>query len=357
MTTPTALPPSSSQQRRAIEEEAARLFHLTRGEGCKGGPAQAWEQASRWIELSPAHGVAFARVEASWEMAEALRASHEDLLADEAGTAVDDEEGGKEAAHAPRRFSRRAFGALAAGSGLAIAGSLVLWRMGAAQRYSTQVGEEQLIHLADGSRVRLNTDSMIDVSLQKDRRTVHFLKGEARFDVAHDPARPFLVTARDGAVQALGTVFNLRLRKDFTELTVIEGQVTILGDGPPAAMVPAGTSAVIREAAVSVIRLAPADLERRTAWQEGKIQLDGATLAQAVDEFNRYRKKPLVIGDTDLSGLRMGGMFSANNSADFVDALKQSFGIRVMEGNDGAVILLPGADPSGRAQPSGNSAI
>jgi len=354
LTTPTALPVSPSQQRHAIEEEAARLFHLVRDSGGDGGSAEAWEQASRWIELSPAHGVAFAKVEASWDMTEALRASQEDLLADGPGVSVDDAD---DETNTPRRLSRRAFGALAAGSGLAVAASLVLWRMGAAERYSTRVGEERLIHLADGSQVRLNTDTMIDVSLQKDRRTVHFLKGEARFDVAHDPARPFLVTARDGAVQALSTVFNLRLRKDFTELTVIDGQVAIMGDGAPAATVPAGTSAMIRATAVSMIKLAPLDLERRTAWQEGKIQLDGATLAQAVDEFNRYRTKPLVIGDPDLYGLRMGGMFSANNSADFVDALKQSFGIRVMEGNDGAVILLPGAERSEGIPPSGNPAI
>ncbi|NOW48653.1 transmembrane sensor [Novosphingobium sp. SG751A] len=354
MTTPTALPVSSSQQRHAIEEEAARLFHLARGSGCDGGSAEAWEQVSRWIELSPAHGVAFAKVEASWDMTEALRASQEDLLADGPGAAVDDVDDETKPAH---RLSRRAFGALAAGSGLAVAASVVLWRMGTAQRYSTKVGEERLIHLADGSQVRLNTDTMMDVSMQADRRTVHFLKGEARFDVAHDPARPFLVTARDGAVQALNTVFNLRLRKDFTELTVIEGQAAIMGDGAPAATVPAGTSAMIRATTVSMIKLARVDLERRTAWQEGKIQLDGATLAQAVDEFNRYRTKPLVIGDPDLYGLRMGGMFAANNSADFVDALKQSFGIRVMEGNDGAVILLPGADRPEDVNKPGNSAI
>jgi transmembrane sensor len=90
-----------------------------------------------------------------------------------------------------------------------------------------------MIRLADGSRVQLNTDSEIDVSLQKERRQIRFVKGEARFDVAHDPSRPFLVTARDGSLQAMGTVFNLRQRKDFTELTVIEGKVAVMSGAPP----------------------------------------------------------------------------------------------------------------------------
>jgi transmembrane sensor len=159
------------------------------------------------------------------------------------------------------------------------------------QRYITKVGEARLIELADGSKVRLNTDSAIDVKLEERNRTIRFLKGEARFDVAHDPKRPFLVTARDGSVQALGTVFNLRQRKDFTEVTVIEGQVAVIDQGAPATTVPAGAAAMIRAAAVSVIRLAPSDLDRRTAWQQGQIHLEGETLSQAVDEFNRYRTR------------------------------------------------------------------
>lgn len=307
------------------------------------GADEDWAQVYRWVDLSPAHGVAFAKAEAGWEMAEALRAG--DDGAETPPVANDD------TPVAPR-LSRRAFGALAASSGLAVTASLALWHLGGAQRYSTKVGEARLIHLADGSQVRLNTDSEIDVSLRKESRTVHFLKGEARFDVAHDARRPFLVTARDGSVEALGTVFNMRQRKDFTELTVLEGQVAVLDDGTREATVSAGTAAMIRAAAVSVMKLAPGDMERRTAWQQGKIHLNGETLAQAVDEFNRYRTRPLVIGDPDLSSLRMGGMFSAMHSDDFVEALKQSFGIRVMESSDGAVILLPEADkdaPGGKA--------
>lgn len=315
----------------------------------ESGRDEDWADVYRWVEQSPAHGVAFAKAEASWDMAEALRSgSHQHgAAADEPAADLPnraDREGSS--TRTGPRLSRRSFAALAAGSGIAAAASLGFWRMLGGQRYITKVGEARLIELADGSKVRLNTDSAIDVSLEERKRAIRFLKGEARFDVAHDPQRPFLVTARDGSVQALGTVFNLRQRKDFTEVTVIEGQVAVIDQGVPATTVPAGTAAMIRAAAVSVIHLAPGDLDRRTAWQQGQIHLEGETLSQAVDEFNRYRTKPLVIGDPDLASLRMGGMFSATHSDDFVEALKQSFGIRVMAGTDGAVILLPENDKS-----------
>ena len=337
MTIPSPGTTTLGQQRQAIEQEAARLFHKAR----ELGTTEAWDEAYRWIEQSPAHGVAFAKAEAGWEMAEGLRLSPDKTPVEPAvGSPTTPAARDDEIETAPR-LSRRTFIAVAASSGVAITASLALWHLGRPERYSTRVGEARLIHLADGSQIRLNTDSIIDVSLQKERRTVHFLKGEARFDVAHDAARPFLVTARDGTVRAADTVFNLRLRKDFTELTVIEGQVAVVDGGTPATPVPAGTSAMMRSAAVSVMKLTPGDLARRTAWQQGEIHLEGETLSQAVEEFNRYRVKPLVIGDPDLSSLSIGGTFSAARSDDFVEALKQSFGIRVMEGNDGAVILLP----------------
>jgi RNA polymerase sigma-70 factor (ECF subfamily) len=62
-------PTTPAQQREAIEQEAARLFHQARDSGSD----EAWAQVYRWVEQSPAHGVAFAKAEAGWEMAEALR--------------------------------------------------------------------------------------------------------------------------------------------------------------------------------------------------------------------------------------------------------------------------------------------
>jgi transmembrane sensor len=322
-------PAMVSLQRDAIEEEAARLFHAAR----EANTPDAWNAAYRWVELSPAHGVAFAKIEAGWEKASVLR------LADNGDVAAETELETEAEAETPR-YSRRRFAAMAAGLGVAMAGGAGLWRMRGDDMIATAVGEARSVHLADGSKVHLNTDSAIAVRMAKDIRSVQFIRGEARFDVREEAARPFLVSLGDDAVRTHGSKFNLRQRKDFTELTALSGDIAVVGASP--ARVPAGASAMIRTAAVVVVSLTPAELDRRSAWERGMIPLNGETLAQAVEEFNRYRGQPLVIGDPELAALRMGGTFSALHSDDFVDALKASFGIRAVEGKDGAIILLPG---------------
>jgi transmembrane sensor len=94
---------------------------------------------------------------------------------------------------------------------------------------------------------------------------------------------------------------------------------------------------------VAVTPLAPKHLAQRIAWQRGQIEFEGDTLAQAVEEFNRYRATPLVIGDPQIAGIRIGGTFRSSRSQDFIQALEQGFGIRAVEGRDRSIILMPAA--------------
>ena len=177
--------------------------------------------------------------------------------------------------------------------------------------------------------------------MQNDQRFVRMLKGEAHFDVAHNPARPFIVQVGDSTLRAVGTAFNVRLRPELTELTVIEGRVAVRDSGAATRTVAAGSAAAIRGGTVAVTQLAKTQLIQRTGWQTGVIQFDGETLDQAVAEFNRYRRTPIVIGDPQIASIRIGGTFKPGNSEQFVSALKLSFGIRSVGDNGASIILLP----------------
>lgn len=238
---------------------------------------------------------------------------------------------------APTR--RRWVAAAAAAACAAIACTVALQFGMAIDNYRTAVGEQRVIRLADGSRLTLNTDSAVEVALDDDRRSVSLLRGEASFTVAHDPRRPFLVAADGVTLRAVGTAFNVRLRAQLTEVTVTTGMVAInASDGDR--LVPAGRAAVVRPGAIAVTQLADAAIDRRLAWRSGKLSFDGDTLAQAVEEFNRYRVSPMVIGDPALSGIRIGGTFRADGSAGFAQALQDSFGIRTVRGEDGSLLLV-----------------
>jgi transmembrane sensor len=322
----------SAQEREALDAEAARRFLKARG----SGRAEDWGDAMDWAGEDPAHGVAFAKAEASWEFSERLIDARPPISIDDSVDVMPQAPAGWMNSRVGRRAAMGLLAATIVG-----AGGTALQLHGAVTRYRTDLGEEKAVTLMDGSVIHLNTETSVEVALRDTVRELRLLKGEARFDVAHDPNRPFLVTAGSATLRAVGTAFNVRLRSDFTELTVIDGVVAVRDGQSTPRQVKAGGAAAIRSGTVAVTTLEPAYVKQRLAWQNGLIELDGETLAQAVEEFNRYRRTPLVIGDPQLASLRIGGTFRSGNSDDFVRALADGFGIRAIEGSDSAIILMP----------------
>jgi transmembrane sensor len=99
------------------------------------------------------------------------------------------------------------------------------------QFYSTDIGEQRPVALADGSTVLLNTDSRLQVEYDAERREVHLLQGEAYFEVAHDSDKPFLVFVGSNIVRAVGTSFTVHIKKLDIEVIVTEGAVEVSAVG------------------------------------------------------------------------------------------------------------------------------
>jgi transmembrane sensor len=92
----------------------------------------------------------------------------------------------------------------------------------------TNVGEHRELSLADGSVIHLNTDSQVSIDFSDTHRDIHLIRGEAHFEVAHDEQRPFIVTAGDNTVTAIGTAFNVQITNpNELELLVTEGKVLV----------------------------------------------------------------------------------------------------------------------------------
>ncbi|SOF01372.1 FecR family protein [Burkholderia sp. OK233] len=74
---------------------------------------------------------------------------------------------------------------------------------------SSGIGEVRTVGLADGSSVVLDAQSAIAVDLTPVARNIRLLRGRALFEVAHDPARPFVVRTDNAEATALGTRFTV----------------------------------------------------------------------------------------------------------------------------------------------------
>lgn len=283
----------------------------------------AQREFEAWLGSSPYHAMAYARVEESFERSRKRKSGPSMATR--------------------RRTPAGASWGMAATVLLMLAMGAVSWLWLQPETHQTGIGERRTVALADGSRVELNTASRLRVDYSDQQRDVSLLDGEALFQVAADPDRPFVVRAGNAAVQALGTEFNVRMRgPDVVEVTVTEGVVAVQGAvaSPTPRTVPAGKAAMVGLGAVAPIALDPEALEQRTAWRRGVIELRGETLDQAVAEFNRYRTEPLVVGDARLASIRVGGTFATNESGKFLRALQSGFGIQAVEGAGGRVYLV-----------------
>ena len=322
-------PGSSNADRDAIEAQASRLLARLYSDPTPEDESDICV----WIESDPRHAVAFARAEAAWEAAERLKSAAADVTLPPLAQIVSEEQ--------QRRLSRNIMIAAAVAVLFFLVAAIVTVRtFSGIDRYQTDIGEWRDIALDDGSTLHLNSDSEAEVRFTANGRKVRIVKGEASFDVAHDKTRPFDVEARSAVIRAVGTAFNVRMRPSIVELTVTQGAVTVHSGGSAAQKVAAGGGAVIQPRTIALTRLGPKLIDQRIAWREQMVELDGETIDQAAGEFNRYRAAPILIGDTRVSALRIGGRFRTSDSREFLSALQVSLPIRVVHGEDGSVMLL-----------------
>jgi transmembrane sensor len=288
--------------------------------------ASAFEQ---WLQADIRHRVAYLKLESAWSRGDRLR----DLR-------PLDRDINPDLLRPPRRYWSLAVAAgvavLLLIAGVYIANTQLGW-----QRYETRIGGLSRIVLEDGSVIDLNTDSEVRARIGRRERTVRLVRGEGRFQVAHDRTRPFIVSAANADVRAVGTAFSVRLRARQVDVLVSEGSVAIdaarVIHAPP---VHAGEAAEIREDRVSVHRVERQQLERRLSWTGGRLQFGGDSLADAVDEFNRYNRLHLRLADGSLARLRVGGTFNATDPESFAAALASTFGLQVAHEAD-AIVLRP----------------
>jgi transmembrane sensor len=77
---------------------------------------------------------------------------------------------------------------------------------------------------------------------------------------------------------------------------------------------------------------------RELAWREGKIALQGETLAEAAAVYARYSDIPIVIADPELAQLKVTGLFAVNNPLGFSRAVAEVFDAQVREDEHQIVI-------------------
>ncbi len=206
--------------------------------------------------------------------------------------------------------------------------------------YATPLGGRELLTLADGSQIELNTDTVLRVATGTPNREVWLDKGEAFFEIKHDAAHPFVVNTGAQRIVDLGTKFTARRDGSQTEVSLLEGRAKIETTGNVAryAILSPGDVAVATAEKVSVSAKTTQELADQLGWQRGMLVFRHTPLAEAAAAFNRYNDKQIVIAGSQIGRLTINGTFPTNATDLFSRAAKDAFGLQV-EKQQGKTII------------------
>jgi transmembrane sensor len=369
--------PRSQPNRQILEEASAWFVDFRIGDIDAG----AREEFHRWLQRSPEHIQAYLEIAGTYAelplpsadsrldvhalIAHARSSPDDNVIPLQVpGSAISGNKGEGETPQARRRTAR-VWPAVAASIALATFGA---WHYTERGTYTTDIGEQRSLTLADGSTVELNSHSRIRVRYSDHERHIDLIEGQALFHVAKNKARPFIVQTGDTQVRAVGTQFDVYRKRSGTVVTVLEGRVAVipLGASSPRAtasiseqararaepvprstseakdsphnpetpdsgtvLLAAGEQLIVRPR--SIDKPARANIVAATAWTTRQLIFDATPLTEVAEEFNRYSTRRLIIDGQQLGDFHISGTYSSTNPDSLLRFLRTQPGIKLVE--------------------------
>jgi ferric-dicitrate binding protein FerR (iron transport regulator) len=232
--------------------------------------------------------------------------------------------------------------------------------------YATRRGEHRCEMLPDSSKVCLNTDTQIRFNFNGNARYVEVLNGEVYFVVQND-RRPFEVLSGGALIHDVSTVFEVYKKRDSTLVTVVQGRVRVVGPIDVESRLKfelgeAGSSwktapelqkyqQVEFDEATRTLKPRPMLAEWRVsqllAWQDGRIDLTGRRLSEALDEFARYQPISKFRYPASIGRLIVNGDLGFGNLDDFLEDLEKELHIyHTKTGTDEAAVVTLTLQPT-----------
>ncbi|MCY1500152.1 Protein FecR [compost metagenome] len=203
----------------------------------------------------------------------------------------------------------------------------------------TAVGETRSVELADGSRIELDTDAALSVELAPHERRVRLLRGEAWFEVAHDPARPFVVDGGEARVRVLGTQFGVARRDGHTRVRLAQGRIRAGTGSDESVVLLPGQEIDAESGHLSAARAF--DPKVAFAWRQRQLVFQQRPLGEVVAELDRYWPGRLLLSDAALERKVVSGVFDIDKPEAVLRALQLTFGLRVERYTPYLTLLRP----------------
>jgi transmembrane sensor len=318
------MPLSSSLSQSDAREQAAEWLARR-----NNGEHSAEEQRAFlvWINASAENREAYADAEALWEKLRGL-------------DSVADKQLAEARAFLARKRRRPALRRLAAAAAVLLVAGLT-WHLDPLshlndQTHRTAQGEVKTIDLADGSRLELDTASEAQVHYSRREREIRLVRGRAAFTVAHGDARPFEVFAGQVKVRDIGTQFDVRHGADGIAVAVLDGEVEVAGkpDDAPVALRRGQRIGYAPDGAAGPVQVV--DIDRYSAWREGKLVFQDRPLREVLEELGRYQPARLTVTAPRILDTQVSGIFPTDDLPQAMQTIAATLPIRLTRIGDHA---------------------
>jgi transmembrane sensor len=344
-----------------ISEEAANWFVRLQDERVGGRERR---RGLRWLKASPMHVAEALRVAQIYQMLRTMKVETDGTIEDLRSNVVefvapDGVRRERDPESAGARVPWKPWGLIAAMLVVSLAVVLGSLQFGWISRtYAAGPGEWRRIALSDGTVMRVGPRSEVSVKLTLGRRSIQLRRGEALFDVATDPSRPFYVSAGAALVRAVGTEFGVSRLGDKVVVTVAEGAVAVSQQVSEMQMQwhaepsvePGRVQPTVAVAAGEQVAVSPSvwpsnarrvNVERELAWAQGRLIFEDMTIAQAIDEFNRRNRLQIDVRDPAIAGRPVRGIFDAADPESFALFLARAARVTIVRERPNVLLLVP----------------
>jgi ferric-dicitrate binding protein FerR (iron transport regulator) len=184
---------------------------------------------------------------------------------------------------------------------------------------SVERGQKASIVLPDGSKVWLNSLSKLTYTndFNKKKRILK-LDGEAYFEVAHNPEKPFIVKSKDITVEALGTSFGMEAydEDEMVSSILMEGKVKVTTPNGITTLLP-NERVLYDKTNKKAKKTNVTNAKDFTGWIHNTLRFENESLNEIAKNIQRNYNVKIIFDTERLKNLRYTGTVE-NNSLESV---------------------------------------